>query len=145
MEDGFDPLLPRVEGTVDQFDAECLPLAHNCVSQAVPEVLAGEQGGVGDDANQESASLHLVDQSIDAFFEEFWSRSNVMQGKVVTHDIKLPLDSAYVSLDEYGVNSKRFGASPSFFQGLCVGVNTCQATPNTLPLVQVAPTSTPTV
>lgn len=135
MEDGFDSLLTRVEGSVDQFDAECLPLSYNCVAEPVPEVLAGDSVRVGDNPDEYTTSLHLVDQCIDTFFEELWSRGNVMQGKVVADDIKLPLDSAYVSLDECGVNSKRFGAFTSLVQRRGVWVDTDQVTSNTLPLV----------
>jgi len=135
MEDGFDSLLTRVEGSIDQFDAECLPLSYNCVTEPVPEVLAWEPVGVGDNTNEDTASLHLVDQCIDTFFEELWSRGNVMQGKVVTDDVKLALDSAYVSLDECGVNSKRFGAFTSLVQRRGVWVHADEVTSNTLPLV----------
>lgn len=135
MEDGFDPLLTRVEGSIDQFDAECLPLSYNCVAESVPEVLARDPVRVWDDSDEDTAALHLVDQCIDAFFEELWSRGNVVQGKVVADDIKLTLDSAYVPLDECGVNSKRFGALTSLVKRCGVWVYANEVTSNTLPLV----------
>ena len=144
MEQRLDTLSPTVEGAVDESDSEELPVSYGCVAESVPEVLAGETVGVGHDADEPTARLEILDNSLNAFFKELWTGRNIMKREVVTNDVKRPaFDGTYIANLKHRIQAHRLGPFPSFRNRRDIWVDTDQIT--TGPLLEVATTAAPTV
>ena len=144
MEDGLDALSPTVKGTVDESDSEELPVSYGCVAEPVPEILTGEPVRVGDDADEPTTRLEILDNSLNAFFKELWAGRNIMKREVVTDDVKRPSRyGEYITNLKNRVQTHRLGPFPSFRNRRDIWVETDQLAPG--PLLEVAATTTPTV
>jgi len=144
MEDGLDALSPTVKGTIDESDSEELPVSYGCVAESVPEVLAREPVRVGDDADESSARLEILDNSLNAFFKELWAGRDIMKRKVVTDDVKRPSRyGAYVAHLKNRVQTHRLGPFPGFRNRRDIWVDTDQLASG--PLLEVATTAAPTI
>ena len=144
MEDGFDTLRPTVEGAVDESDSEELPVSYGCVAEPVPEVLTGQPVGVGDDTDEPSAHLEVLENTLNTFFKELWAGRNVMKREVVTDDVKRSSRyAAYIAHLKNRVQTHRLGPFPSFRNRRDIWVDTDQLAGG--PLLEVAAAAAPTV
>jgi hypothetical protein len=144
MEDGLDTLRPTVKGAIDESDSEELPVSYGCVAESVPEVLTGQPVGVGDDADEDTTGLEILDNSLNAFFKELWAGRDIMKRKVVTDDVKRPSSyGAYIAHLKNRGQTHRLGPFPSFRNRRDIWVETDELASG--PLLEVAATPAPTV
>lgn len=144
MENRFGALPTIVERSVDESDAEELPVSYNCVSESVTEVVGGQPVGVRDDTDEPAARLKVLDNSLNAFFKDVWAGRNVMKREVITDNIKRSAAyTSYVAHLKNRLQPQTFGTFPRFRKSRDIWIETDKSTLG--PLLQVATPATPTV